>query len=148
MVGAIRAESLVVSRVPEALLGASAAKDSSIERRLERFVSNDRIKSEQRWNALLAPVLPFFRQHPMRLVLDLTAYEEHAQVSAIGLFQQSRVLPLAWKVMPGQQKWDQGLWECVEDLLARLAPHLGQTDCPVIAESACGCFAMGSLCQQ
>ena len=31
--------------------------------------------------------------------------EEHAQVGYVGLLQQSRVLPLAWKVMPGQQEW-------------------------------------------
>jgi hypothetical protein len=114
---------------------------------LERFLSNDRIETEQTWNDLFAGVMPFFRGKPMRLVIDLTSYEEHAQVIYIGLLQQSRVLPLVWKVMPGQTKWDQGLWECVEDLFKRLAPHLDQTDGTIIGDSAFGCFPMVSLCQ-
>ncbi len=84
----------------------------------------------------------------MRLVIDLTPYEEHAQVIYIGLLQHSRVLPLVWKVMPGQTKWDQGLWECIDKLFERLAPHLGETDCTIMGDSAFGCFPMVRLCQK
>ncbi|GHO60341.1 hypothetical protein [Ktedonobacter robiniae] len=94
VLGAIRAESIVIQRVAEALLAESHAKASSIERRLERFLSNDRIKTEETWNDLLEEVMPFFREKPIHLVIDLTSYEEHAQVIYIGLLQQSRVLPL------------------------------------------------------
>ena len=135
----------MLQRVAEALLAESDAKASSIERRLERFLSNDRINTEETWNDLLEGIMPFFQGKPMRLVIDLTSYEEHAQVIYIGLLQQSRVLPLAWKVMPGQTKWDQGLWECVEELFKRLAPHIGTTDCTLIGDSAFGCFPMVSL---
>src|SRR6266853_855499 len=102
VLGAIRAE--------------SDAKASSIERRWERFLSNDRIETEKRWNDLLDEVMPFFRGKPMRLIVDVTAYEEHAQVIYIGLLQHTRVLPLVWKVMPGQEKWEQGFWACLEEL--------------------------------
>jgi DDE family transposase len=138
----------VIQRVAEALLAESDAKASSIERRLERFLSNDRIKTEETWNDLLEEVMPFFRRKPIRLVIDLTPYEEHAQVIYIGLLQQSRVLPLVWKVMPGQTKWAQRLWDCVEELFKRLAPHIGKSDCTIIGESAFGCFPMVSLCQK
>lgn len=84
----------------------SEAKASSIERRLERFLSNPRIDVEETWDELLAQVMPFFREEPIRLIIDVTPYEEHAQVIYVGLLQHSRVLPLVWKVMPGQQKWD------------------------------------------
>jgi hypothetical protein len=148
VLGAIKAESIVIQRVAEALLAESDAKASSIERRLERFLSNDRIKTEKTWNDLLEEVMPFFRGKPMRLIIDVTPYEEHAQVIYIGLFQHSRVLPLVWKVMPGQKKWDQGLWDCIEELFKRLAPHLGETDCTIIGDSAFGCFAMVKLCEK
>src|SRR6476660_9625734 len=148
VLGAIRAESIVLQRVAEALLAESAAKASSIERRLERFLSNDRIKTEQTWNDLLEEVMPFFRGKPLRLVIDLTPYEEHAQVIYVGLLQHSRVLPLVWKVMPGQEKWDQGLWDCIEELFERLAPQIGETDCTIIGDSAFGCFPMVSLSQK
>lgn len=147
VLGAIKAESIVVQRVAEALLAESEAKAPSIERRLERFLSNERIDIEKTWDDLLKQVMPYFRQGPIRLVIDLTPYEEHAQVIYIGLLQHSRVLPLVWKVMPGQTKWDQGLWDCIEELFKRLAPHIGKTDCTIIGDSAFGCFSMVTLSQ-
>ncbi len=147
VLGAIKAESIVVQRVAEALLGESEAKAPSIERRLERFLSNEKIETEQTWDAFLAQIMPYFRQAPMQLVIDLTPYEEHAQVIYIGLLQHSRVLPLVWKVMPGQESWDQGLWDCIAELFKRLAPHIGETACTIMGDSAFGCFAMVSLCQ-
>lgn len=136
VLGAIKAESIVISKVAEALLAESDAKASSIERRLERFLSNRRLETEKAWDDLLQGVMPFFQGMPMRLVIDLTPYEEHAQVIYIGLLQHSRVLPLVWKVMPGQEKWDQGLWNCIEELFERLAPHIRETECTLIGESA------------
>lgn len=146
VLGAIKAESIVLQRVAEALLAESEAKAPSIERRLERFLSNDRIDIEKTWDDLLEQVMPYFRRGPIRLVIDLTPYEEHAQVIYIGLLQHSRVLPLVWKVMPGQETWDQGLWNCVEELFNRLAPHIAETDCTIIGDSAFGCFPMVTLC--
>lgn len=148
VLGAIKANSILIPRVAEALLGETDVSVSSIERRLERFLSNPRIDAEQTWNDFLGQIMPYFRQEPMRLVIDLTAYEEHAQVIYIGLLQHSRVLPLVWKVMPGQTKWDQGLWDCIEGLLQRLAPHIGETDCTMIGDSAFGCFPMVKMCEK
>ena len=138
----------MIQRVAEALFGESKAKASSIERRLERFLSNEGIETEKTWNELLEHVMPYFRRGPMRLVIDLTPYEEHAQVIYIGILQHSRVLPLVWKVMPGQESWDQGLWDCIDQLLTRLAPHIGKTECTLIGDSAFGCSAMVALCEK
>ncbi|MFL5703112.1 MAG: hypothetical protein ACJ8AG_09845 [Ktedonobacteraceae bacterium] len=148
VLGAIKAESIVISRVAEALLAESEAKAPSIERRLERFLSNAKIDPEETWDELLGQIMPYFRNAPLQLVIDLTPYEEHAQVICIGLLQHSRVLPLVWKVMPGQEKWEQGLWECVGELFQRLAAHMGETDCTIIGDSAFGCFPMVSLCMK
>ena len=148
VLGAIQAKSIVIPLVAEELLAESKAKASSIERRLERFLSNERIDTETTWDELLAHILPFFRHEPMRLVIDLTPYEEHAQVIYLGLLQHSRVLPLVWKVMPGQEKWDQGLWDGVEELFQRLVPHLGEAECTLIGDSAFGCFPMVKLCEK
>src|SRR5258708_27418217 len=112
VLGAIRAKSIVLPQVAEARLSESEAKASSIERRLERFLSNPRIDVEQTWEELLAQVMPSLRTKPMRVIMDVTPYEEHAQIIYVGLLQHSRVLPLVWKVMPWRQKWDRGFWEC------------------------------------
>ncbi len=148
VLGAIKANSIVVQRVAEALLAESEVSVTSIERRLERFLSNPRIDTEQTWNDFLGQIMPYFRHEPMRLVIDLTSYEEHAQVIYIGLLQSSRVLPLVWKVMPGQTKWDQGLWDCIDQLCERLAPHLGEVDCTLLGDSAFGCYPMVTLCEK
>jgi hypothetical protein len=148
VLGAIRAKSIVIPLVAEELLAECDVKANSIERRLERFLSNERIDTRETWDMILSHIMPYFRQGPMRLVIDVVPYEEHAQVIYIGLLQHSRVLPLTWKVMPGQETWDQGLWDTVLELFGRLSPHIGATDCTVIGDSAFGCFPMVTLCQK
>ncbi len=148
VLGAIEAERIVIPKVAEALLAESDAKASSMERRLERFLSHERIETEKTWDDFLAQVLPFFPRGPMHLVLDLTPYEEHAQVIYLGLLQPSRVLPRVWKVMPGQEKWQQGLWDGIEELFKRLAAHLGKAECMIMGDRAFGCFPMVKLCER
>jgi hypothetical protein len=65
VLGAIRAKSVVLPQVAEALLAESEAKVSSIERRLERFLSNPRIDVKEVWEELLTQVLPFFQTGPI-----------------------------------------------------------------------------------
>jgi len=147
VLGAMRAESIVVGQVAEELLSESDAKVPSIERRLQRCVSNGRIEVEQTWDQFLEQVLPYWRGKESTLVLDITPFEEHAQVVYLGLLQQSRVLPLVWKVMPGQQEWDQGLWDIVAGFFERVAQFLGEADCTVIADRGLSCLTLIQLCQ-
>lgn len=138
----------MIPKVAEALLEESDAKASSIERRLARFLSKSRIDVEETWKLLLDRVMPYFQKRPMRFVIDVTSYEEHAQVMYLGLIQHSRVLPVVWKVMPGQEQWDQGLWDAIEELFKRLEPYLNDADSTLIGDSAFGCFPMVQLCQK
>ncbi len=55
-VGAIKAKRSVLSQVAEELLSESEAKVPSIERRLHRFVSNERIDVEAVWEDFLGPI--------------------------------------------------------------------------------------------
>ncbi len=147
VLGAIKAESIVVQRVAEELLEESDAKVPSIERRLQRFLANERIEVEDIWDQFLAQVLPSFCNQPVTLILDITPFEEHAQVVYVGLLQHSRVLPLAWKVMPGQEQWEQGQWEIVAQLFERVARALGAADCTLIADRGLSCLKLIQLCQ-
>lgn len=148
VMGAMRAECIVLSKVAEALQEEIDAKTPSIERRLERFLSNEKIDTEQVWDAFLAQVLPSVFHGPIQLVIDLTDYEEHAQVVYIGIIKHSRVLPLVWKVMPGQEKWDERLWHIIDGLLQRISPYLEKADGTLIGDSAFGCFPMVELCKK
>ena len=146
VLGAIKSESIVVQRVAEELLEESDAKVPSIERRLQRFLSNERIGVEDIWEQFLGQVLPYWQNQPVTLILDITPFEEHAQVVCIGLLQQSRVLPLAWKVMPGQEEWEQGQWEIVAALFEHVARALGEADCTLIADRGLSCLTLIHLC--
>jgi hypothetical protein len=147
VLGAIRAQSIVVAQVAEELLSETDAKVPSIERRLQRFVSNERVEVEAVWEQFLAQVLPYWRGHEVTLILDLTPFEEHAQVIYVGLLQQARVLPVAWKVMPGQEAWEQGQWDIVAQLFERVARCLGKADCTLIADRGLSCLKLVELCQ-
>jgi hypothetical protein len=56
--GAIRAKSIVLQQVAEEWLAESDAKCESIEHRLRRFLSNERVKVKGTWDQLLGQVLP------------------------------------------------------------------------------------------
>jgi hypothetical protein len=72
VLGAIKAKSIVTPRVANELLAETEAKASSIERRLERFLSNDWVDTVKTWNTILEHIMPFFRREPIRFVIDLT----------------------------------------------------------------------------
>jgi hypothetical protein len=114
---------------------------------LQRFLSNERVEVEEVWEQFLAQVLPYWGGKEVKLILDLTPFEEHAQVVYVGLLQHSRVLPLAWKVMPGQQEWEQGQWEIVAHLFERVARLLEEADCTLIADRGLSCLKLIQLCQ-
>jgi Transposase DDE domain len=65
----------------------------------------------------------------------------------VGLWQHSRVLPLAWRVMPGQEQWEQSQWEIVAQLFERVKRYLGEADCTVIADRGLSCLKLIQLCQ-
>ena len=65
----------------------------------------------------------------------------------VGLMQQTRVLPLAWKVMPGQETWDEGLWEIVGELFTRVKRALGDAECTLLADRGLSGLPLIELCQ-
>jgi hypothetical protein len=73
-----------VAQVAEELLSESDAKAPSIERRLQRFVRNERIEVEQIWDRFLEQVLTYWEGKEVMLILDITPFEEYAQVVYVG----------------------------------------------------------------
>lgn len=146
--GAIQANSIVVQQVAEELLAESDAKCESIERRLRRFIANERVEVKETWNQLLKLVLPYWKGKKVYLVLDITPFDEHAQVIYVGLVQKTRVLPLSWRVMPGQEKWEERLWSLVQELFDQVHAHLESKDCTVLADRGLSSLMLIHLCQQ
>ena len=110
-------------------------------------MSNERIDVEEVWEDFLTEIGSYWKQQDVVLVLDLTPFEEYAQVVYVGLMQQTRVLPLAWKVMPGQETWDEGLWEIVGELFTRVKRALGDAECTLLADRGLSGLPLIELCQ-
>jgi hypothetical protein len=113
VLGIIVSGSAVLQRIAESLAerGLSQAKMPSIERRLARFVANRRIVVSSVWKQFLEQILPFWQGKRLYLVLDSTSCGDWATIVYVGLLVQSRVLPLAWQVMPLHETWDEGQWQ-------------------------------------
>lgn len=94
--GIVLSGSAVLQRMAEGLYGIGSTTMPSIERRLARFVANERITPTLVWNEFLAQVLPFWPQRRVFLVLDATPLADRATIVYLGLLLPSRVLPLAW----------------------------------------------------
>lgn len=65
---------------------------------------NERMDVEAVWDDFLSAIGGSWKQQEVVLVLDLTPFEEYAQLVYVGLMQQTRVLPLAWKVPRDAQR--------------------------------------------
>lgn len=149
VLGIILSQSAVLQRMAEevALSGISEAKMPSIERRFARFVANERVQVSKVWKQFLTQVLAYWKGKAVQLVLDCTPFGDRASIVFLGLLVHSRVLPVAWRIMPQQEEWDQGQWELVGELLDGVSLHLEPTDCTVIADRGLAGWSLVKLCR-
>ncbi len=148
--GIVQSGNAVMQKVAETAWEhlSSETKMVSHERRLQRFVANDRIDVEECWKDFLQHVLPFWHDKPVTLILDLTPYTQEATIVYVGIVVQSRVLPIAWCVMPQQESWDEGQWQIVGRLFEQVASSLTSADCTLLADRGLSCLTLIKLCQQ
>ena len=86
VMGIVLSGSAVLQRVAEgiSLQGINAAKMTSMERRLARFIANDRVEVTKIWEDFLSEVLPFWHGKPLRFVLDGTPFRDDARYRLSG----------------------------------------------------------------
>jgi hypothetical protein len=119
---------------------------SSIERRLARFIANERIVVPVIWKLFLEQVLAPFRGQQLSFVLDNTPFRGDLTIVSLGLLVHSRVLPMAWAVMPAQSTGDEGQWDIVGHLLDRVCVHLPDTCCTLMADRGLAGMPLVKLC--
>ena len=136
VLGIVLSGCAVMQRVAETLSerGLSEAKMTSIERRLALFIGNSLIVVPLIWKLFLAQVLMPFRGQHLYFVLDHMPFRDELTIVYLGLLVHSRVLPVAWAVMPAQTKWDEGQWQIVGRLLDQVSVHLPGTSCTLLAD--------------
>ncbi len=150
VLGIVLSGTVVLQRMAECLheYGISDAKMPSIERRLARFMANERIEVQTCWMSFMAQVLPFWRNKRLRFILDLTPFGDEAVIIYLGLLLSSRVLPVSWVVMPAKTRWQEKQWDIVERLLDSIIPLLGQAHCTLIADRGLVGMPLVRICQQ
>ena len=148
VLGIVLSGSAVMQRVAEIFSehGLIEAKMTSIERRLARFIANKRILVPVIWKRFLDQVLTPFRGQQLYFVLDNTPFRDDLTIVYLGLLVHSRVLPVAWAVMPAQTKWDEGQWDIVGRLLDQVSLHLPDTCCTLIADRGLTGMPLVKLC--
>ena len=149
VLGIVLSGSAVLQRIAEqvSLQGISPAKMTSIERRLARFIANDHVVVATIWQSFLAQVLPFWHGQPMRFVLDGTPFRDDATIVYLGLLMHSRVLPVAWAVLPSKEKWQEQQWSIVARLLDQVIAHVGPADCTLLADRGRAGFPLVKICR-
>lgn len=153
VVGVMLSGDVRLPRVAEELFTerASPARTASIERRLRRFLRNPRVPTGAVWDALLPTLLGGWRdgaRGPVRLVLDATPLDDWGCVMYLGILAQSRLLPVAWEVLPAQTSWEEAQWTIVERLFKRVAPLLGNTSCTLLADRGLAGSPLVHLCEE
>jgi len=101
---------------------------------LTRFIGNSRIVVPVIWKLFLAQVLAPFRGQHLHFVLDNTPFRDDLTMVYLGLLVHSRVLPVAWAVMPAQTTWEEGQGKIVGRLLDQVGVHLPDTCCTRLSD--------------
>jgi hypothetical protein len=148
VLGVVLAGTTRLPRVAEALVGVSAAKTPSSERRLSRLLANQQIAVVPLWTHLLGQFLRFWRDRRLVFVLDATSVGDRATVLYLGLLVHSRLVPVRWQVLPVHEKWEQRQWEVVGVLLDRVIPHVGAAACTLLADRGLVGHALVHRCAQ
>jgi hypothetical protein len=148
VLGVVLAGTTRLPKVAETLVGVSAAKTPSSERRLSRFLANQQVAVLPVWTQLLGQFRRFWRERRLVFVLDATALDDRATVRYLGLLVHSRLLPVSWQVLAVHEHWEQRQWEVVGTRLDRVIPHLGSADCTLLAERGLVGHPLVQVCAQ
>jgi len=95
-------------------------KADSVERRLQRWLDNEHVDSEQCQRAWARWVLSKVdTSQGVTLLVDETTLSDHMSVMVVGLAYERRCLPLAWRCY-SQQQWPEGQVTLISHLLERV----------------------------
>jgi hypothetical protein len=78
-------------------------KDGSLERRMRRWVSNERVEAEVYFLSFARGLLVGLAHRPLVLVMDGSSVGRGCMALMVGVVYQRRVLPLAWLVYKGKK---------------------------------------------
>jgi hypothetical protein len=103
VIGIVVSGSTVLHRVAECIRvqGINPATMTRIERRRARLIANDRLVVTNIWELFLSQMRSLWQGKSLRFMLDGPPCRADATIMDLGFWVHSRVLPVAWAVMPG-----------------------------------------------
>lgn len=128
-VGVIAARSCWLSVVAERLSG--LGKADSVERRLQRFVGNERVDIEACCSAWVGWVMAHWTQGRVILLVDETKLANHLSMMVVGLAYRGRCIPLAWCCYH-PQAWPMSQVDLIDHLLGLVAASLPEGWIPLV----------------
>lgn len=120
--GLLWAERVNLPRLARAL--PLCVKRASTEKRLARFLANPAVDADALWRGLLPSLLAGRAGRRLEVVFDPTPHTDRFTICCLGLLDHSRVLPLAWRVLPQQSTWDVSQVAVLAELCAEVAAAL------------------------
>ena len=149
VVGMMVAGSVASARIAEVLRRLNGTQESLQERTISRFLANAAIDPQALWHSFLPVLLAgWANQAEVTFVVDTTPLGNWAIIVSFGILHHSRVWPLGWRVMPADQSWDEHQYDLIAQFLAAVSPHLGQTQCRLLADSGLSREKLVQVCEQ
>ena len=116
--GMVRAKRCTLSQVAQAVT--ERAESSSLERRLQRWLANGRIKPPDLFPFWIGWVMQLWGKAPLLVLIDETKLSDHVSVMMVGLAYQASAIPLVWRAYSPTDYPEEGQVRLMSDLLAQL----------------------------
>ena len=94
---------------------------ASTEQRLRRWLKNRAVVVETLWTMLLPPLLASRAGQEGIVVLDPTPATARFVIVQLGILCRHRVLPIAWRMLPQQERWPEGQHQVIRALVQQAA---------------------------
>lgn len=121
---------------------------ASVEQRLRRWLMNSQVVVDPIWAELLPVLLASQAGREVIVVLDPTPATRRFTIVQLGLLCRQRVLPIAWRVMPQQERWAVSQHMIIQTLIAQAAEAF-PANCAVtlVADRGLACAALVDSCR-
>jgi hypothetical protein len=149
VLGVMLAKSVSSAQIAEVLRRVQGTQASSQERTFSRFLANTAVDAQALWQDFLPVVLAgWTQQTELTFVVDTTLLGDWAILVSFGLLHHSRVWPLGWRLMPRQQKWQEGQYALIAQFLAAVSPLVPQAQGRLLADSGLTREQLVEVCEQ
>src|ERR1700694_967489 len=149
VIGLMLARSVSSAQVAEVLRRVRGTQASSQERTFSRFLANTAIDAQALWQEFLPVLLAGWASQPdLTFAVDTTLLGDWAILVSFGILHHSRVWPLGWRLMPRQQKWQEGQYAIIAQFIQAVSPLVPQAQCRLLADSGLTRENLVELCEQ